>query len=115
VGGPLTHLEGYRGYLQTDGYSAYQELLVREGIAGVGCWVHARRYFVKAHPSGQLASEWMLERIGELYETEREARSMGLDAVTPAASGAVMGRDTGLVGPAAAGGVAAPGAGQGGW
>ena len=79
--GPREYLEGYRGYLQTDGYSGYQEILGLEGIDGVGCWAHARRYFVKALESDQEASEWMLNRIGQLYGIEREVRSKGLDAV----------------------------------
>jgi len=78
--GPLAYLEGYRGYLQTDGYSGYQLLMDREGIEGVGCWAHARRYFVKSLESDPEASEWMLERIGRLYEIERQARAEGLDA-----------------------------------
>ncbi len=40
-------LKNYRGYLQTDGYSAYT-MVVRESdgkISDVACWAHARRKF----------------------------------------------------------------------
>lgn len=46
-------LEGYRGYVQTDGYSDYDQLGAQ--ITQVGCWAHARRIFdeaVKAQPKG---------------------------------------------------------------
>lgn len=38
-------LEGFKGFLHTDGYEGYS--LVPE-IISVGCWAHARRYFVDA-------------------------------------------------------------------
>lgn len=33
-------LKGFSGYLQTDGYSAYNAV---ESVTRVGCWAHARR------------------------------------------------------------------------
>ena len=41
-------LEGFQGYLQTDGYSGYDALGSREGIVHVGCFAHARRKFHEA-------------------------------------------------------------------
>ena len=41
-------LEGFQGYLQTDGYSGYNSLGAREGIVHVGCFAHARRKFHEA-------------------------------------------------------------------
>lgn len=41
-----TFLEGFKGYLHTDGYGGYHGL--PEDIVVVGCWAHARRYFEKA-------------------------------------------------------------------
>ncbi len=41
-------LEGFQGYLQTDGYSGYDSLGGREGIVHVGCFAHARRKFHEA-------------------------------------------------------------------
>ena len=40
---PTTFLEGFRGYLHTDGYAGYHKL--PEEITVVGCWAHARRKF----------------------------------------------------------------------
>ncbi len=51
---PREFLEGFAGYLHTDGYAGYHAL--PEGITVVGCWAHARRYFdeaVKVQPAAQ--------------------------------------------------------------
>ena len=51
---PKVFLEGFRGYLHSDGYEAYHKL--GEAVTSVGCWAHARRYFdeaVKALPNGK--------------------------------------------------------------
>ena len=39
---PKEFLEGFRGYLQTDGYAGYNSV---EGAIHVGCWAHVRRKF----------------------------------------------------------------------
>jgi hypothetical protein len=41
-------LEGFQGYLQTDGYSGYNSIGARKGIVHVGCFAHARRKFHEA-------------------------------------------------------------------
>lgn len=43
---PRNFLNGFTGYLHTDGYSGYHNLL--ENITVVGCWAHARRKFDEA-------------------------------------------------------------------
>ena len=43
---PAAFLEGFRGYLHTDGYAGYHRL--PEEITVVGCWAHARRKFDEA-------------------------------------------------------------------
>lgn len=51
---PKEFLDGFHGYLHTDGYAGYHNL--PEGITVVGCWAHARRKFdeaVKALPKGK--------------------------------------------------------------
>lgn len=45
---PQRLLEGYRGYLQCDGYDGYAAVGRREGVVLVGCWAHARRKFDEA-------------------------------------------------------------------
>jgi len=71
-------LKDYKGLLQTDGYSGYNEQKRKAEITHFGCWDHARRKFVdvikingnnKAGKAGE-----MLEIINQLYEVEREAR-----------------------------------------
>lgn len=43
-------LEGYSGYLETDGYQGYNSL---PGIRRCSCWAHIRRYFIDAVPKGK--------------------------------------------------------------
>ena len=43
-------LEGYSGYLETDGYQGYNSL---SGIRRCSCWTHIRRYFIDAVPKGK--------------------------------------------------------------
>jgi transposase len=74
---PQAYLEGFEGYLLTDGLSAYEQIgaaTTRPTL--VGCWSHARRYFhdlVKARPKTAppgLADE-ALTYIGALFHWER--------------------------------------------
>ena len=69
-------LEGYQGYLQTDGYKAYGQVLSTPGIEGLGCWAHARRRFVKAQqaaPKGKSGkAQQVLSWIGKLYALEKQ-------------------------------------------
>ena len=43
-------LEGYSGYLETDGYQGYNSL---PGIRRCSCWAHIRLYFIDAVPKGK--------------------------------------------------------------
>jgi len=45
---PLALLEGFRGYLQTDGYSGYRAAVAAYGLTPLYCFAHARRYFTDA-------------------------------------------------------------------
>ena len=54
---PQEFLKGYKGYLQTDGYSVYHDL--NQDITDVGCWTHLRRKFDEARvalPKGKSAA-----------------------------------------------------------
>lgn len=77
--GPAYILRNYKGWLQTDGYSAYDDFEKREGILLVGCLAHVRRYFEKALEYDKANAGWVLGRIRELYAVERQAREGGLD------------------------------------
>ena len=78
-------LAGWRGYLQADAASNYDELYrQRPEIIEVACWAHARRKFFDvakaAEKNGQrvLAHE-AVEYIGELFAIERAATEAGDD------------------------------------
>ena len=44
---PKKFLEGFYGYLHTDGYAGYNQV---PDITRCGCWAHLRRKFVEAMP-----------------------------------------------------------------
>lgn len=74
---PLRLLEGFRGYLQTDGYEGYAAVCAMPGIVRVGCFAHARRKFdeaVKAQGKGGKAKAGKatkgLAYIQKLYRIE---------------------------------------------
>ena len=76
-------LEGVRGYLQTDGYRAYDLVAKRSGLTHCGCFAHARRGFfeaIKALPKAEqksaTAAHEGVRRIDALYEIEREAKGL---------------------------------------
>jgi len=45
---PLQLLQGYRGYLMTDGYEGYNAIVQQDGIEHLCCWAHVRRKFIEA-------------------------------------------------------------------
>ena len=75
---PLKLLEGYTGYLHTDGYEAYETLVSKlPGVILIGDWVHVRRRFdeaVKANSKSQrlIKAAKGLEQINALFKIERE-------------------------------------------
>ena len=80
---PREVLQGYRGYCQTDAFSGYDGLeQAIDGIELVGCFVHARRNFVKvidARGKGAKtktgSAEVALGYIRKLYAIEQAARA----------------------------------------
>jgi transposase len=73
-------LQGYRGYLQTDGYESYETALKSlPGITHAGCWAHARRYYMdslKVSKTGGSLAGAALEQIRELYNVEKKQREL---------------------------------------
>src|SRR5881296_1476082 len=65
-------LDGYRGIVLADGYSAY-EALSRAGpsFALAHCWAHVRRKFIEAEPHFPEPCGEVLALIGHLYAVER--------------------------------------------
>src|ERR1700759_4817495 len=75
---PATHLSGFRGVLQVDGYGGFKRLAgdrVDGSITLAFCWAHMRRPFYQFHASTKspLAAA-VLARIAELYAIETEIR-----------------------------------------
>ena len=72
---PLRLLEGWRGYLMTDGYEGYNAVGKTEGVEHLVCWVHARRQFVnapRAVKGKRGRADEAVDMIGQLYGIERE-------------------------------------------
>jgi transposase len=76
--GPEKFLEGYRGYLQADAYSAYDAFFKdpARGLTEVACWAHARRYFHRALESDRGRMGPALLLIAQLYRVEALAREL---------------------------------------
>jgi len=77
---PYDFLEGFTGYLQTDGYDGYNYAVSKRGITHVGCFAHARRYFFDASKLNKKESRAhrALQFIRRIYEIESELREKNL-------------------------------------
>lgn len=74
---PNALLEGWQGYLMTDGYRAYNGLGRKEGITLLACWAHVRRKYIDAHRLKQGKpghADVALDLIRQLYKVEKEQR-----------------------------------------
>jgi len=78
--GPREMLEGFKGYIQSDGYKVYDWFGKRPGITLLNCWAHARRYFEKAKDYDREKVAFVLTEIQKLYKIERFARNAKLTA-----------------------------------
>lgn len=76
--GPVEMLKDFKGYLQTDGYSVYNQFALKTEIIHLGCWAHARRYFEKALDYNKSNATLILLLIQKLYEIERNAKEKQL-------------------------------------
>lgn len=78
--GPRAVLGGFEGYMQADAHSVY-DAFYRDGcVIEVGCWAHARRYFIHAEESEPAFAKEAIARIGELYAIERQAKESGISS-----------------------------------
>ena len=81
---PATHLAGFTGILQVDGYGGFKRL-AGDGPSGpvrlAFCWSHCRRHFYDAHQAttSPLAFE-ALQQIGRLYAVEERIRGRPAEA-----------------------------------
>ncbi len=69
---PQRFLEGYCGFVHADAYDGYNA--VHDNVRHLGCWMHARRYFVDAVPSDPRAVE-ALAFVRPLYAVERDIKA----------------------------------------
>jgi len=79
--GPRKFLGEWNGILQSDGYSAYDNVGGSK-LVHVGCWAHARRKFidaVKMNPQ-DAAAVVMVTRMDALFLIDRDARRRALSA-----------------------------------
>ena len=78
---PVTHLQGFTGVLQVDGYAGYRKLAEGEAVRLAFCWAHVRRGFYDLQTGGSapIASE-ALRRIAQLYAVEAEIRGRDPEA-----------------------------------
>ncbi len=74
-------VEGCSGYLQSDGYQAYEGVTERAGLIHVGCFAHARRRFFEAlkalpnaHRKQDSPAHEAVRRIDALYLIERQIK-----------------------------------------
>jgi hypothetical protein len=80
---PVRLLEGFKGFLMTDGYDGYNEIERTEGVERLACWAHVRRRFVEAvrvQPKGKRGkADEAVALIGKLYGIEREHKESSIE------------------------------------
>ena len=70
---PRAHLKDFRGSIHADGYAGFNELFAGNRIVEAACWAHVRRKFFDVHAAnGSPIAKEALERVGKLYDVERE-------------------------------------------
>jgi len=81
--GPTEILQHFQGYLQTDGYVAYDVFDKKENITQIHCMAHARRMFNEAMDNDQVVAEHAMHEIQKLYAIERNCKeqNLSLDAI----------------------------------
>lgn len=77
--GPAQILRNHTGFLQTDGYAAYDQFVGREGLQILYCMAHARRYFKEAEDNDKARSVYALQKIQEIYEIERRVKESSIE------------------------------------
>lgn len=86
---PLRLLEGFKGYLHSDGYAGYDAVCIENALTQLGCWDHARRKFVDAekaagkpkHKSTGKVPKYAvaLGKIRKLYVIEDRIKDLPID------------------------------------
>lgn len=76
--GPTEILQNFKGYLQTDGYVAYDVFDKKENITQLHCMAHARRMFNDALDNEKSVAEHAMQELQKLYAIERNCREQNL-------------------------------------
>jgi transposase len=76
--GPLEMLDGFTGYLLTDGYNAYDIFEKNKDIILLNCMAHARRMFNDALDNDEPRAAHAMREIQKLYAIERKCKEQGL-------------------------------------
>jgi len=76
--GPSEILKNFTGYLQTDGYNAYDIFDGQNQIRHIHCMAHARRMFNDALDNDKSRAGYAMEQIQHLYAIERRCGQEGL-------------------------------------
>ena len=83
---PLQLLNGYQGYLQTDGYAAYKQAINDYQLTGIGCMAHARRKFKDAQKALPKKANDKTRRVEQalsfftkLYQIERGVKEASIE------------------------------------
>jgi len=70
-------LDGFKGYLQTDGYSGYEKV---KNVKRCGCWAHLRRKYQEAMPKNtslkESAAAVGFQYCSKLFEIENELKEL---------------------------------------
>ena len=73
-------LKDFKGYLQSDGYSAYNAFDGTKDVCLIACLAHIRRHMELALDENRSLAEYALKQIQELYHIEQIADARKLDA-----------------------------------
>lgn len=76
---PAKMLKDFKGYLQTDGYAAYDQFAKNNDITVMCCMAHARRYFVEAENNDKERSTHALLALQDIYEQERQMKELSIE------------------------------------
>jgi hypothetical protein len=79
--GPVNFIgKKYKGYVQADAYSGYDELFRISDAIEVGCHAHARRKFEHAMDNDPVRAARLMVLWGRLYEIESKAKKEKYDS-----------------------------------
>ena len=75
---PSRFLEGFKGYLQADAFSGYDQIYSRGDVKEVACMAHCRRYWREAKETDSRRAHEAISYIARLYTLEIQFEGAGL-------------------------------------